>query len=78
MNIVKAGQLRTWKPRTNLAGVTNDDIVPGDIFLITESYVDGRGQHVARIHPIGHRNGWLGGTALAGFILVHSEPVEDR
>ena len=78
MNTVKAGQLRTWKPRTSLTGVTRDDIVPGDLFLVTESYLDRSGRPVARIQPVGHRRGWLGGVVLTGFIRIHSEPVEDR
>lgn len=75
MHTVKAGQLRTWKSGTNLAGVTNDDIVPGDLFLVTEVY-DRLGQKLARIQPIGHRRGWQGGSARVEFVRLRSEPVE--
>ena len=78
MNTVKAGQLRTWKPRTSLAGVTRDDSVPGDLFLVTEVYIDRKGHRLARFLPIGHRSGWQGGAVLAEFVRLRSETVEDR
>jgi len=76
VNTVKAGQLRAWNE--NVAGHGNDDLVPGDLFLVTSVEAARGDRRLAWVHCLAQRNGFRGGEATVSYLMANSDPVEDR
>lgn len=79
MKALRVGQLRAWNE--NVAKRGNDDLVPGDLFLVTDVEVAPgrlRRERLAWVHCLTPRNGFQDGEATVSYLMANSEPVADR